>query len=246
MHDIEVSQSAPPAPPIATANAGSAPAPPITLEAKRSKALAIATKRVLDLIIASAALALLSPFMALVAVAIKLDSDGPVIFKQRRLGRDGVPFTFLKFRTMHDGNDPAIHKEYVTKLISDCTDELKGENGSFKIEADPRVTFVGRQLRRVSMDELPQLVNVLRGEMSIVGPRPPLDYEVELYTEREWRRLEVLPGLTGLWQVSGRCETTFDEMIDLDIKYVDEWTVGMDLSIIMRTAGALVNRKGAW
>jgi lipopolysaccharide/colanic/teichoic acid biosynthesis glycosyltransferase len=246
MHDIEVSRSAPPAPTALSTPLHAVPSHPAAATATRDLAAALLVKRLIDVVIASVAMILLAPFMALVALAIRLDSPGPIVFKQRRLGRDGAPFVFLKFRTMVDGNDPSIHREYVTQYMTDCSDELKGDNGSFKIEHDPRVTRIGRLLRRSSMDELPQLLNVLRGEMSIVGPRPPLEYEADLYTRRQRHRLDVLPGMTGLWQVSGRCETTFDEMIDLDLKYVDTWTVGMDLKIIARTASAIVDRKGAW
>lgn len=200
----------------------------------------------MDLAVVVSAVILLWPVLLIIAIAIKLDSPGPVVFRQRRLGRGGAPFVFLKFRTMVDGNDPAIHKDYVTKLMRDCSEDLKGENGSFKIERDPRVTRVGSILRRTSLDELPQLWNVLRGEMAIVGPRPPVEYEAELYTDRERRRLDVLPGLTGLWQVSGRCETTFDEMIDLDLRYVDTWSCGTDIKIIARTFAVVLDRKGAW
>jgi lipopolysaccharide/colanic/teichoic acid biosynthesis glycosyltransferase len=205
-----------------------------------------ALKRVQDVAIAVVAALLLAPVLLIIAVVIKLDSPGPVIFRQRRLGKDGSPFTFLKFRTMVDGNDPSIHQAYVTNLMRACSEDLKGENGSFKIECDPRVTQVGRILRRTSLDELPQLLNVLRGEMSIVGPRPPVEYEAELYCDRDRRRLEVLPGITGLWQVSGRCETTFEEMIDLDLAYVDTWSAGQDWKIIARTVSVVLNRKGAW
>jgi lipopolysaccharide/colanic/teichoic acid biosynthesis glycosyltransferase len=246
MTDIEVTRAAPAAPPVLSAQASVAPPPPMALPRARRVRLDHVLKRAVDLTVASAALVVLSPLLLLTAIAIKFDSRGPVVFRQRRLGKNGRPFVFLKFRTMFDGNDPAIHRAYVTKLMRDCTDELKGENGSFKIECDPRVTRVGRILRRTSIDELPQFVNVLRGEMSVVGPRPPVEYEAELYTDRERRRLEVLPGITGLWQVNGRCETTFDEMVDLDLAYVDTWSAGMDLKIMARTLGVVFDRKGAW
>ena len=225
MPEIEITRAAAPAPPLMSAQASVAPTPPMALPGVREGSFDVVLKRVMDVAIALAALVLLWPVLLIIAIAVKVDSPGPVVFRQRRLGKDGAPFMFLKFRTMIDGNDPAIHRSYVTRLMRACSDELKGENGSFKIECDPRVTRVGRILRRTSLDELPQLWNVLRGEMAIVGPRPPVEYEAELYTDREMRRLEVLPGLTGLWQVSGRCETTFDEMIDLDLQYVDTWSL---------------------
>jgi lipopolysaccharide/colanic/teichoic acid biosynthesis glycosyltransferase len=147
---------------------------------------------------------------------------------------------------MVDGNDPAIHRRYVTKLITEGSCELAGDTGSFKIEQDPRVTRLGRILRRTSLDELPQLINVFKGEMSLVGPRPPLDYEGALYSARAMGRLECVPGMTGLWQVSGRCERTFDEMIDLDLEYKDNWSLGLDLKILALTIPVVFGRKGAW
>jgi lipopolysaccharide/colanic/teichoic acid biosynthesis glycosyltransferase len=246
MTDIEMTRSAAPAPPAVSAQASVAPSPPMALPQAREDSFEFALKRLMDLAVVVSAVILLWPVLLIIAIAIKLDSPGPVVFRQRRLGRGGAPFVFLKFRTMVDGNDPAIHKDYVTKLMRDCSEDLKGENGSFKIECDPRVTRVGSILRRTSLDELPQLWNVLRGEMAIVGPRPPVEYEAELYTDRERRRLDVLPGLTGLWQVSGRCETTFDEMIDLDLRYVDTWSCGTDIKIIARTFAVVLDRKGAW
>ncbi len=147
---------------------------------------------------------------------------------------------------MFDGNSSDIHRKYVRRLIRQGSTDLKGESGAFKIENDPRVTRLGRILRRTSIDELPQLLNVLRGEMSLVGPRPPLGYEVELYTPHHLRRLEVLPGITGLWQVSGRTETTFEEMVDLDIAYVDNWSLWLDAKVLARTVGVVLSRRGAW
>lgn len=219
--------------------------PALTLPIAENPAGALA-KRVLDIVGATVGLALLSPVLALVAVAVRLDSPGSAVFRQQRIGRGGRPFTFYKFRTMRDGNDPAIHRAYTAALIKGETENLRGENGSFKIEADPRVTRLGRFLRRTSIDELPQLVNVLRGDMSLVGPRPPLDYEVALYSDRDHRRLGVTPGITGLWQVNGRCGTTFSEMVDLDLAYIDNWSLGLDLRIIARTFRAVLDRKGAW
>ncbi len=189
---------------------------------------------------------MLSPFLLLVAVAVRLESKGPALFRQTRLGKDAQPFTFYKFRTMVDGNDPEIHRRYVESLITKPSEELKGDTGSFKIENDPRLTKLGGLLRRTSIDELPQLFNVLTGDMSLVGPRPPLPYEVELYSARALRRLECRPGITGLWQVSGRCMTTFDEMVELDIEYIDTWSLGLDLRILARTPRAVLGGRGAW
>jgi lipopolysaccharide/colanic/teichoic acid biosynthesis glycosyltransferase len=211
-----------------------------------SLALQRAAKRAIDFMVAAAGLVLLSPFLVLVAVAVRLESKGPVLFRQTRLGKDAQPFTFYKFRTMVDGNDPAIHRRYVENLIAKPSEELKGDTGSFKIENDPRLTRLGGLLRRTSVDELPQLFNVLTGEMSLVGPRPPLAYEVELYSARALRRLECKPGITGLWQVSGRCMTTFDEMVELDVEYIETWSLALDLRILARTPRAVLGGKGAW
>ncbi len=207
---------------------------------------AFALKRVADVCVSMIGLFLLSPILLLIGLIVRMESRGPALFRQERLGKNGAPFTFYKFRTMVDGNDPSIHKHYVSQLITGGSETLKGDTGSFKLENDPRVTRFGRILRRTSVDELPQLLNVLVGTMSLVGPRPPLKYEVELYSDRACRRLECRPGITGLWQVSGRCQTTFDEMVELDIEYVDNWSLGLDLRILARTIPVVFGRKGAW
>jgi lipopolysaccharide/colanic/teichoic acid biosynthesis glycosyltransferase len=225
---------------------GSTPGSEASVPAGRNHPVQYALKRVADLCIALVGTVLISPLLILIAVLIKLDSPGPVLFVQQRIGKDGCPFTFLKYRTMEYGNDPEIHRDYVSALIREETSELKGEGGSYKIEADPRVTQLGHILRRTSLDELPQLFNVLMGDMSLVGPRPPIDYEVELYGARERGRLAVLPGMTGLWQVSGRCETTYQEMVDLDLEYIRTWSLLLDLKILFRTVGVVFDRKGAW
>jgi lipopolysaccharide/colanic/teichoic acid biosynthesis glycosyltransferase len=200
----------------------------------------------MDIAVAALGLLLLSPLLLLVAVAVRLDSPGPVLYRQVRLGKGAEPFTFYKFRTMVANNDPGIHQRYVSRLITRPSEELKGDTGAFKIENDPRVTRLGRFLRRASIDELPQLYNVLRGDMSLVGPRPPIPYEVELYSPRALRRLECKPGITGLWQVSGRCMKTYDEMVELDIEYIDNWSLRMDLVILARTPAAVLGKRGAW
>jgi exopolysaccharide biosynthesis polyprenyl glycosylphosphotransferase len=204
-------------------------------------------KRLVDFIFAAFLLIVLSPVFLAVAILIKRDSEGPIIFKQRRIGMNGKPFTFLKFRSMFVNNNNEIHKKYVTELIRNSSNsDLKGENGSFKIERDPRVTKIGRILRRTSLDELPQLVNVLKGEMSLVGPRPPLPYEVELYTVKHMKRLDTMPGITGWWQINGRCQKNFEEMIDLDLYYIEHRSIMLDLKILLRTISVVLDRKGAW
>jgi lipopolysaccharide/colanic/teichoic acid biosynthesis glycosyltransferase len=215
----------------------------------REERLSRMVKRGIDILGSAVALATLAPLFGAIAVAIKLSSPGPVLFRQTRLGRYGMPFTFLKFRSMTCGNDPRIHIDYVTRFIAGAADAATGvsEDGAvYKITDDPRVTRVGRLLRRTSLDELPQLLNVLRGEMSLVGPRPPLPYEFEAYDVWHRRRvLEVKPGITGLWQVNGRSRLRFDEMVRLDLQYARTWSPWLDLRILMRTPGAVMSGKGA-
>jgi exopolysaccharide biosynthesis polyprenyl glycosylphosphotransferase len=197
-----------------------------------------AIKRTMDVVLGSVLLAVASPIMLVVAILVKLSSEGPVIFKQERVGMDGRPFQFLKFRTMYVNQDPTIHRDYVAAAIRG--DEVAPQNGEiFKLVDDPRVTPVGRWLRRLSLDELPQLVNVLRGEMSLVGPRPSLPFEVALYEDWHRWRLEVRPGMTGLWQVSGRSLIRFEDMVRLDIEYIERWSPLRDLLILIRTVPAL-------
>lgn len=201
-----------------------------------------AFKRSLDVAVALAVLLAVLPVLVLAGVLVKLDSRGPVLFSQVRVGAGGRRFRILKLRTMHVDNDDAIHRAYVAALIRGDADR---QDGMFKLVHDPRITRVGRWLRRFSIDELPQMWNVARGDMSLVGPRPPLPAEVELYDERALERLAVKPGVTGLPQVSGRCELTFAESVDLDIEYVRSWTVGMELKILLLTPGAVFSKRGA-
>jgi lipopolysaccharide/colanic/teichoic acid biosynthesis glycosyltransferase len=210
-------------------------------------------KRVMDVVGSLLMLIFLSPLFLVIAVAIKVTSEGPVLFRQRRVGQHGSTFVFLKFRSMYVGNDAAIHKEYVTKLIAGQA-ERKPSNGNgngnghgvYKLTDDPRITKVGAFLRRTSLDELPQFLNVLKGEMSLVGPRPPIAYEVEAYDIWHRRRvLEAKPGITGLWQVYGRSRVNFDDMVRLDLKYAKTWSPWMDVKILLRTPGAMFG-EGAY
>jgi exopolysaccharide biosynthesis polyprenyl glycosylphosphotransferase len=214
------------------------------------KTMARVIKRAMDLVGSCLGLIALSPMFLGIAVAIKLSSPGPVLFRQRRIGQHGVPFTFVKFRSMYTANDSAIHKEYVKRLIAGNVHGGVSEAGDtvvYKITEDPRVTRVGRFLRRTSLDELPQLLNVLRGEMSLVGPRPPIPYEVDSYDIWHRRRvLEVKPGITGLWQVNGRSALPFDDMVRLDLKYAEVWSVWLDIKILLQTPHAVVSRDGAY
>jgi lipopolysaccharide/colanic/teichoic acid biosynthesis glycosyltransferase len=213
------------------------------------KRLPLVIKRTIDIVGSGALLLMLSPFLAVIVALIKLTSKGPVVYKQERLGQFGRRFNCLKFRTMYANNDPKIHQEYVQQFIAgkEGLDQSDG-NGqkTFKLVKDPRVTSIGKFLRKTSLDELPQFVNVLLGDMSLVGPRPPVPYEFEVYDIWHRRRvLEVRPGVTGLWQVSGRNRTRFDEMVRLDLRYCQNWTVWMDLKILFATPRAVLNGGGA-
>jgi lipopolysaccharide/colanic/teichoic acid biosynthesis glycosyltransferase len=203
-------------------------------------------KRAMDVVGALAAVIVFSPLFLLIAAAVKFTSKGPVFFRQPRIGQFGRRFTFLKFRSMYVNNSSEIHKEYVRKLIAGKADQ-KGRDGVFKITDDPRVTPVGRILRRTSLDELPQFINVLLGEMSLVGPRPPVPYEVEAYDVWHRRRLlEARPGITGLWQVNGRSRTKFDDMVRLDLQYARKQSLWLDVKILLRTPAAVVSGDGAY
>jgi exopolysaccharide biosynthesis polyprenyl glycosylphosphotransferase len=195
-------------------------------------------KRMFDIILSFGAILVTAPVWLATAVAVKASSHGAVLFRQIRVGRGGKPFTVFKFRTMRTGAEEALAE---LRALNEASGPL------FKMRDDPRVTRVGKFLRRWSLDELPQLWNVVRGDMSLVGPRPPLPEEVEAY-EHDWHfdRLEVLPGITGLWQVSGRSNLSFDDYMRLDLSYVENWSIGFDLFILAKTLPALVSRKGAW
>jgi exopolysaccharide biosynthesis polyprenyl glycosylphosphotransferase len=196
-----------------------------------------AAKRAFDILGASAGLLLTLPLWAGIALAIRLTSGSPVLFRQLRVGRRGRPFTLLKFRTMVDGAED---------MLRDLRDRNEADGPLFKIREDPRVTPIGRWLRAWSLDELPQLLNVLRGDMSLVGPRPPLPSEVESYEDWQHGRLEVAPGITGVWQVEGRVELPFDESVRRDIFYIENWSLSYDLYILAKTFPALLSRRGAY
>ncbi len=196
-------------------------------------------KRVMDIVGASLLLLALAPSLIIIALLVKITSNGPVIYRQNRIGYKGKYFKFLKFRSMQCNCDNRVHQEYVKKLIRGDTEEInKGTKNDpfFKLKDDPRITKLGNILRKSSLDELPQLINVLRGEMSLVGPRPPIPYEIENYKPWHFRRiLEVKPGITGLWQVYGRNKTTFDEMVRMDIKYAEKWSLFLDIKLLLKT-----------
>jgi len=207
-------------------------------------------KRLMDIVGSVLALVINAPVFVAVALAIKLSSKGPVFFRQQRVGQHGKPFTFLKFRSMYLNNDSSVHEEYVRQLIAGQAEKQPSNGkgtGVYKLTKDDRVTRVGAFLRKTSLDELPQFINVLKGEMSLVGPRPPVPYEVEAYDLWHRRRLlEAKPGITGLWQVNGRSRVKFDEMVRLDLRYAKTWSPWLDIKILMRTPRAVLFGEGAY
>lgn len=207
-------------------------------------------KRGMDIVGSLLALVIFSPLFLLITIAIKASSSGPVFFRQERIGRYGQPFVFIKFRSMYSENDTGVHKEWFRRFVSGQAERhpTNGNGqGSYKLTHDPRVTRVGKFLRRTSLDELPQFINVLKGEMSMVGPRPPIPYEVDAY--QSWHRgriLEAKPGITGLWQVNGRSRLAFDDMVRLDLRYARGWSLWLDIKILMQTPKAVVLGEGAY
>lgn len=221
--------------------------------AEHDKRLYLRNKRLMDIVLSCILLILLSPLFLLIALLIKLDSPGPVVFKQTRIGKDGKPFTFLKFRSMRQDADPRVHQEHMHRLIrggdtsdnpgsGDSTDDGKRAG---KLSNDGRVTRVGKMIRKTTLDELPQLFNILKGEMSLVGPRPPLPYEMEMYEDWHMRRLEVLPGMASLWVLRGRAAIPFDDQVRMDIEYIKNQSLWLDIKILLQTPWAVLSEKGA-
>ncbi|MBI1911407.1 MAG: sugar transferase [Deltaproteobacteria bacterium] len=225
---------------------------PDLLKKKENKKNSFLIKRVMDVFGAFIGLIIFSPFFIAVPVIIKLTSKGPVFFRQTRIGEYGKPFVFLKFRSMYVGSSEKIHTEYIKKLIREQKEySLGGNHGAeekiYKIKDDPRITPLGRILRKTSLDELPQFFNVIKGDMSLVGPRPPIPYELENYMAWHRRRiLDVKPGITGLWQVKGRSSTTFNDMVRMDIRYIDEWSIWLDIKLLFLTPFSMLSSKGAY
>jgi exopolysaccharide biosynthesis polyprenyl glycosylphosphotransferase len=216
------------------------PAPGLPLFELRPPVLsgvAFLAKRLFDLVVGSLILVLVSPVLAVAALAVKLSDRGPVLYRSRRMGVDEHPFDCLKLRTMHLDAD---------RRQAELEAENEADGALFKVRDDPRVTRVGRVLRRFSIDELPQLINVLRGEMSLVGPRPLPERDYQLLDDLHRKRYLVMPGMTGLWQVSGRSELSFDELVRLDFYYIETWSVWLDLTILFRTIPAVLGRRGAY
>jgi exopolysaccharide biosynthesis polyprenyl glycosylphosphotransferase len=223
---------------------------PINLdESTESQKIQHALKRGVDILGAIVGLILFSPIVLITALSIKVTSPGPIIFKQNRFGKKGTRFPFYKFRSMYSNVDDQTHREYITNLIKGDLEKINqgdGEEPLYKMKSDPRITPVGKIIRKTSFDELPQFFNVLKGEMSLVGPRPPLPYEVEKYEPWHLRRiLEVKPGITGLWQVDGRSKTSFEGMVRMDLRYVQNWSLWLDIKILLKTVRAVIRPNGA-
>jgi lipopolysaccharide/colanic/teichoic acid biosynthesis glycosyltransferase len=196
-------------------------------------------KRLFDLILGCMLLALVTPLSIVIALLVKLTSSGPVLFRQDRIGQHGRPFVMYKFRTMAHGADSSVHEAYVQQYVQGMS--APGESRDvYKLRRDSRVTPVGGFLRRLALDEIPQLLNVVKGEMSLVGPRPPLAYEVRLYSPRDLQRLSVMPGMTGIWQIKGRDSVNFSTMVELDLEYIRRQSFLLDLTIILATVPALI------
>lgn len=214
--------------------------------ARASRAsLSEAAKTAFDVILAGIALLAVSPLMIIIALAIRITSPGPALFRQTRVGYLGAPFVMFKFRTMYEENDDAIHRDYVTKLLKGDEVPYEVEKGFYKLSDDPRVTPVGAFLRRASLDELPQLFNVLLGTMSLVGPRPALPWEAELFKPEYAVRFSVKPGITGLWQVSGRSKLPVLQALKLDVEYVERRSLALDLRILLKTIPAVLMAREA-
>ena len=206
-------------------------------------------KRLFDIVASLLVMIVGFPFLLAVSLLIKLTSRGPVLFSQQRVGEHGRVFTLFKFRTMRAGSDDSIHREFTRSFIEGRMSNSSLDEKSpsiYKLTNDPRITPIGNFLRKTSLDELPQFLNILRGEMAIVGPRPPLQYELEYYEEWHKLRLEVKPGLTGLWQVSGRSSVPFNEMVKLDLYYIEHWTLLLDLKIMLRTIPVMLFGSGGY
>jgi lipopolysaccharide/colanic/teichoic acid biosynthesis glycosyltransferase len=217
----------------------------LVLPERRAAARPRLGKRLLDLAVASVCLLLAAPLLLAVAALVRASSPGPALFRQIRLGRNGRPFALYKFRTMYNGSPDDVHREYVRKLLTQDEPPAGGQQGLYKLAGDARITRIGHLLRRTSIDELPQLINVIRGDMSLVGPRPALPWEAELIGPGHSQRFLVLPGLTGLWQVSGRNGLTMRQGLDLDVEYVQRQSFALDLVILARTVPVVLSTRGA-
>ncbi len=219
---------------------------PLIRDEMQLKQRYLRAKRVLDIAFTLLVLPFLCLVMLIIAVFIRIDSEGPIFYRQKRVGQDGIEFEMLKFRSMHVNNQDTLHREAVKQYMKG--DKLNGDDGAvstiYKLVDDPRITRVGRIIRKLSIDELPQFFNVLHGEMSVVGPRPPLPYEVEGYSPHDTLRLCAKPGITGYWQVYGRSRVTFDEMVEMDINYLQQQSILQDMKLIILTIPVVVSGRG--
>lgn len=211
--------------------------PTVSLVRTPMRGIGFVLKRLTDIVLSLVGLLLVSPIMLLTAIWISIESKGPIIYKQKRIGKNGKVFYMYKFRSMIQDAD---------KMLAQLAKQNEVQGVAFKMKNDPRITKVGRFIRKYSIDELPQIFNVLKGDMSLIGPRPPLDIEVAQYSDWEWRRLEVLPGITGLWQVSGRSDLSFQQWINLDIYYIENWSIGLDIKILLKTIPVVLKGEGAY
>jgi lipopolysaccharide/colanic/teichoic acid biosynthesis glycosyltransferase len=217
----------------------------LPLEAIRRNPGYLRAKRVLDILFTLLILLPLCMVVVVVGVLIRLDSEGPVFYRQKRVGLNGTEFMMLKFRSMYVNRDDQVHREAIKRYMEGEQLSDNDEGGlSYKLDNDPRITRVGRFIRKTSIDELPQFFNVLRGEMTLVGPRPPVPYEVEFYSSRDWQRLAGKPGLTGPWQVYGRSRVTFQEMVELDIAYLQRQSLWEDIKLIFLTVPVMISGRG--
>ncbi len=210
----------------------------------KQRGAVLVAKRLVDIVGAVLLLAVTAPLLLITAVAVKLDTAGPVLFRATRIGQGGRPFTMFKFRSMAANADQSLHVKFIKNLLQNGDAQSRSENW-YKLENDPRITRVGRVIRRWSIDELPQLFNVVKGDMSLVGPRPEVPYAVEEYEAWQWQRFDVLPGMTGLWQISGRGELSPIEMLRLDVAYVNGYSLWLDLKLLAKTLGAVAMRIGS-
>lgn len=201
-------------------------------------------KYIADLVIILFLLPAFVLLMLLIIIAIKLYSPGPIFYRQKRIGKGGIPFDLLKFRSMHVGSDSQVHRAHVQRLIRENIRPEDVGSKSLKLSNDIRVTGLGKMLRALGLDELPQIINILRGEMSLVGPRPPLPYEYELYDDWHKQRLRILPGITGLWQVTAHNQVSFEEMVKIDLDYIESMSFWLDLKIILLTPLEMLRVKG--
>lgn len=209
-----------------------------------SRPVQLFIKRALDILLGGGALLVLSPALLTIALLIRLDSPGPALFKQERLGKNLKPFTIYKFRTMAHGASDSLHRDAVRRTAQMRRSEIEEEGSAFKSLEDPRITRLGRFLRKWNLDELPNLINVIRGDMSLVGPRPALDYELPYYKDWFYRRFVVRPGLTGIWQVERTQAENYDDMMRMDIRYVNTFSIWLDLKLMLLTIPAVIRERG--